>query len=86
MSGDCPSCNEHPIDCSCFSAATEGENMSESMEKSIYEMFESSCRNIVDKNLAHPEFEFCKQSIMVTIEWLEMKRSEERDFSGTITL
>jgi hypothetical protein len=45
--------------------------------KAVLQMFENSCKIIVNEELSDNEFEFCKKTIYISLEYLESKREAE---------
>lgn len=60
----------------------KGKTMQEHMliETTIKEMFDNACNLIINENLDAPEFELCKNTIQITLTYLEGKRrKKEKD-------
>lgn len=66
MNGECERCGEHTLDC-------QGHK---SIEQNILEMFEAASKVILESRISHAEFELCKNTIMITIEYLESKKEK----------
>ncbi len=65
MSGEFDKCGEHALDC----------QEHKSIEQNILDMFEAASKVILKDDITDPEFELCKNTIMITIEYLKSKRA-----------
>jgi hypothetical protein len=66
MSGECDNCGEHALECQCH----------KSIEQNVLEMFQAASKVFFKYDIADPEFELCKNTILITINYIESKRSK----------
>lgn len=69
----CEKCHGYSIHCKCGEHTLDCQGH-KSIEQNILDMFEAASKVILESQISDPEFELCKNTIMITIEYLESKR------------